>query len=65
MASLYPEDVTLKVGIINPNGSKLYVNGKDMVSHSFSATATGQYRVYVENKSDVTISIEGLVSYSD
>lgn len=65
MASLYPEDATLKVGIINPNGSKLYVNGKDMVSHSFSATATGQYRVYVENKSDVTISIEGLVSYSD
>ncbi len=61
--TLTPDDQTVKVGIIKPDGTKTYINGEDMVAHSFSATKTGSYRVYIENENDVDVLAEGTVSY--
>ncbi len=65
MASISPDDVDVNIGIITPNGTKVYVTTNSMISYSFDATSTGQYRVFVENESSTTVNVEGLVSYSN
>ena len=54
-----PSGRTIRAGIIHPNGSKRYVSGTTEVSHTFTISETGYYRVYVENPGDTTISVSG------
>ena len=54
-----PSGRTIRAGIIHPNGSKRYVSGTTEVSHIFTISETGYYRVYVENPGDTTISVSG------
>ena len=49
-----PEDVTIHVGIVEPGGRKRYVIVSGSVSHTFSLTISGTYKVYVENMSATT-----------
>ena len=55
-----PSGRTIRAGIIHPNGSKRYVSGTTKVSHTFTISETGYYRVYVENPGDTTISVSGV-----
>ena len=54
-----PSGRPFRAGIIHPNGSKRYVSGTTEVSHTFTISETGYYRVYVENPGDTTISVTG------
>lgn len=64
-ASVSPSDVTVNVGIITPNGTKVYVSGEGLISNTFDVTKTGKYRVFIENESDTPVSVSGFVAYSD
>lgn len=53
-----PEDVTVKVGIILPNGNRQYIWGKgNYVEHKFSVSTTGDYKVFVENNTNTTVKV--------
>lgn len=58
-ADISPTNKTVRVGIVEPDGTRRYVSGKSFVSNSFSLTKTGTYKVYVENTSGTTITAEG------
>ena len=55
-AILTPADLSVKVGIIEPDGTRRYVTGKDAVAHTFSLDQTGSYRVFVENGNSKSIT---------
>lgn len=54
-----PIDRVVSVGIIEPDGTRRYVNGKDHIDHVYELTQSGKYRVYVENKSGVSVTADG------
>ena len=55
-----PSGASIRVGIILPNGNKKYVSSTSYsVSHDFSVSKTGSYRVYVQNMSNSKISVSG------
>ena len=55
-----PSGASIRVGIILPNGKKRYVSSSNYnVSHDFSVSTTGSYRVYVQNMSNSKISVSG------
>ena len=56
---LDPTDVTVKVGILEPDGTFRYVQGKERVNHTFTLDQSGNYRVYIENKSGKTVTTNG------
>ncbi|MCD8149378.1 MAG: M56 family metallopeptidase [Clostridiales bacterium] len=62
-AKAAPSSGIYRLGIINPDGSRTFVQGSGAVSHTFTAGATGYYYVYVENISDSTLSIDGSYIY--
>lgn len=61
-AYIDPTDKTVKVGIIEPDGTRRYVLGKDVVSHTFSLDETGSYRVYIQNETGTTVYASGMYS---
>lgn len=54
-----PSDAEYHMGIIRPDGSRLYVPGKGTTAHEFSVLSDGKYSVYVQNLSDGTITLSG------
>ena len=60
MVDVVPEDKNVSVGIIEPDGTRRYVNGKDHIDHVYELTQSGKYRVYVENKSGVSVTVDGV-----
>ena len=54
-----PSDVTMKVGVIMPDGAKWYVTGTEHVNYDFVLVTSGTYRVFVENNSDESVAVEG------
>ena len=55
-----PSCASIRVGIILPNGNKKYVASSSYnISHDFSVSTTGSYRVFVQNMSGSTISVSG------
>lgn len=61
--SVTPSNKSVRVGIIEPDGTKRYVTSSGTISHTFSLTATGSYRVFVENTNSVSVSVEGSYLY--
>lgn len=62
--SAIPNTSTYRIGIMRlSNGNSTYVEGKGMFSHTFTAPADGQYRVYVQNQSGSTITASGSYYY--
>ena len=49
-----PENITYRLGIVQPDGVRRYVSGSDLISHRFTLTQTGTYYVYVQNMSTTT-----------
>ena len=58
-ASITPSNKTVKVGIVKPDGKTSYINGKGFVSHIFSVSKTGTYKVFVSNASGKKITVSG------
>ena len=62
--SISPSDSVVNVGILKPDGGVRYVQASGFVTHTFSADQSGNYRVYVENKSGKTVTVTGLFHYN-
>ncbi|MFP3154139.1 hypothetical protein LQZ18_06825 [Lachnospiraceae bacterium ZAX-1] len=59
-----PDGKLAKVGIMEPNGVRRYVQGGNDLLHSFALTVSGQYRVYVQNiYNTLTLTVIGNFSY--
>ena len=58
-----PADVNIKVGLERADGWKVYVYSKDRINHTFTIPNTGIWRVYVENTSSETVSVQGSYLY--
>ena len=53
-----PTDQLTRVGIMEPDGTRRAVSSEGRINHTFSVNQSGNYRVYIENQSDVPISVE-------
>ena len=55
-----PENISVKVGIIKPDGKKTYIWGKGKeVEHKFTASVSGSYKVFVENGTGTAVDVDG------
>ena len=61
--NILPTNKTVRVGIVQPDGVKRYVEGNGSVGHSFSVTQTGYHKVYIANDSGTTVTANGSYSY--
>ena len=60
LVSCYVESSTnVRVGIIEPDGTLVYVLGKGQVAHTFSCDRFGFYKVAVHNITNKTLSVSG------
>ena len=57
------EAVKLKVGIVEPDGAIRYIEGNDIITHTFKISKSGDYKVFIENNSDKTINIGAYITY--
>lgn len=58
-----PVNKTVKVGIIQPDGTKRYISASNDANHTFSLTQSGKYKVYASNNSGVTVMVAGSCVY--
>lgn len=54
-----PGDKSVEVGIIQPDNSVRYVKSYGSIKHTFTLTQTGDYKVFIANKSGVELEING------
>ena len=54
-----PTDKTVKVGVINPNGTRQYVLGSGSIFGQFTAQTSGEYMLFVENTNSVAVTASG------
>ena len=54
-----PTNKTVSVGIVEPDGTRRYVNGSRSVYHEFSLDQTGSYQVFVENNNASSVEVDG------
>lgn len=54
-----PANVTLQVGIVEPDGNIRLVSGSGNVVHTFSLSKDGKYSVRVWNRTDTEVTIMG------
>lgn len=59
VTAVAPADKYVNVGIIEPDGTKRYVQEKGDIYHKFALDQTGKYRVFVENKNAKAVDVEG------
>lgn len=58
-ASTAPNTQTCWIGIMDPKNNVRYVEGKGALSHSFSISETGKYRVFVQNRGTKNVTAGG------
>lgn len=58
-----PSNMSVKAGIIYPDGSKVCVKGNDIISYTFSVEKAGKYRIYIDNENDSSVTVSGSVLY--
>jgi hypothetical protein len=63
--SITPSNVTVKAGIIDPDGAFRYAEGSGGITHTFALTKTGTYQVVVFNDTTTTISATGYYATYD
>lgn len=54
-----PQDLTVKVGIVEPDGSRRSVSGSGIIDHTFNLDQSGEYKVFIENNNNDKVHIEG------
>lgn len=57
-AYIDPRDKMVSIGIIEPDGTKRYLNQTDSLHHKFSLNQTGDYRIFVENHNAVEVDVD-------
>ena len=57
------DSANLRVGIIEPNRVIRYIEGKDIITHTFILSQTGEYKVFIENRGPESVSIGATVTY--
>ena len=50
---------SFQAGLITPDGYRQFVQGEENLSHSFSLSSAGEYRIFVENAGEETIQVDG------
>ena len=55
--SIFPINKVVKVGIINENGTRRYVNGSTVIMQNFLINTSGSYKIFVENNSGTTVTV--------
>ncbi|MGN0435981.1 MAG: M56 family metallopeptidase [Wujia sp.] len=63
IVDITPSNKTVKVGVRYPDGTMYYVNGSGRITYTFNIPAAGQYRYYITNNNDVTITATGTAVY--
>lgn len=58
-ATTSPNTQTCWIGIMDPHNNVRYVEGKGSLSHSFSVSETGKYRVFVQNRGTKNVTAGG------
>lgn len=58
-ATISPDTATIKIGLIKPNGDFWYIYGTYDANHDFAISDPGSYKVFVENTSDASVSVDG------
>lgn len=59
-----PEDLFMKVGLVYPDGSMWFTGGHGLIDYTFDIEETGEYRVYMHNKSkDYFIEATGTIIF--
>lgn len=59
LAMLTPDDLTVNIGIIKPDGNRVYVTDSSWAHHIFTSAQTGYYRVYIENRNTASVKATG------
>lgn len=54
-----PKNITVQVGIIEPDNHLRYIDATGTFAHSFKLTKKGSYKVYIENLNSVTVTVSG------
>lgn len=54
-----PDNITVQVGIIEPDNHLRYIDAKDFFVHTFELTKTGFYKVYIDNPNSVIATVSG------
>lgn len=54
-----PRNITVQVGIIEPDNHLRYIDAKSSFSHTFKLTKKGFYKVYIENLTKTTVTVQG------
>lgn len=61
MVSATPASGTIKAGIIEPDGSRRYVNSANgIASYTFTVNKTGDHAVYIENTGSYKLTVTGV-----
>jgi hypothetical protein len=63
MAAISPKDKTVRVGIIQPDGSIRYAEGSGTIIHQFEVKQTGYHKIIIMNDCGVTVTATGSYSY--
>ena len=59
-ADVTPANVTYRMGIVEPDGTRRYVEGTADMYHKFLLDQTGSYCIYIQNMSDDSIDVDGM-----
>lgn len=62
-ASCSDSSITYRIGVRCTNGNITYLEGTGTLDHIFVIDADGEYSVFVENRSDVSMKVTGRASY--
>lgn len=60
LLSISPSNVPVRVGIIEPDGTKRYVIGQDTVNYTFCIADAGKHMVYVETHNGLAVDVAGI-----
>lgn len=58
--SVLTDGASVKFGIVTPEGIKRYVVTDSNLAHTFAVNVSGAYRIFVENNSDLKITVGGI-----
>ena len=58
-----PSGKAFKIGLINPAGNKIYVNGIGGIGATFEIKKDGDYVVFVENTDSTAFNVTGSAGY--
>lgn len=53
-------DNPVRVGVIKPDRTRIYIVGTDAVTHTFAVDKKGAYKIYAENRSGAMVNIIGV-----